>query len=318
MLKIGGLKLDGNAISAPLAGFSDASWRLIVREFGASMVFSEMISVEGLLRAQKKTKCYLKNFPAARPFCVQLFGANPESFKNAFDVLNDFEFDAVDINMGCPVKKVVSKGAGAAIMKSPKTAGAIVENVRSVYNGPLTVKLRSGWDSAKINAVEIATICEDCGADAVIIHPRTKEQSFRGTADWKIIGDVKKAVSVPVIGNGDVSDKESFEKMTTQTSCDGVMIGRAAISAPWIFGEIRGLKPPDIHGKFSLIKRHIGLLMENEDEKHAITMMKKFVPKYLKGVKNHKILVQKIHSEKSIANFLNCLELFEKTVDNGD
>lgn len=239
-MNIGSLKLKNDFIAAPLAGFSDAPWRLIVTELGAALTFSEMISVEGLFRAKKRTLVYLKNFEAARPFGAQLFGHAPASFTRAIDLIKDFKIDAIDINMGCPVKKVVGRSEGSALMKTPKLAGEIIAATRRAWSGPLTVKIRAGWDDASINAVEIAKIAEAEGADAVVVHGRTRMQVFTGTVNLGIIAEVKRALKIPVIGNGDVCDLASAKQMFDETGCDGIMIGRAAIGNPWIFRELAG------------------------------------------------------------------------------
>lgn len=306
-LKIGKLILSNNVIAAPMAGFTDAVWRKLAIECGAGLVFSEMISVEGLVRAQKKTVKYLKNFDNARPFGVQLFGSNPGSFAGAFDVLKKFCFDSVDINMGCPVKKVVARGAGAALMKSPENVKAIVSEVRRVYSGPLTVKMRSGWDSLHINAIEIAKIAEGSGADAVIVHGRTREQGFKDKADWGVVANVKRAVKIPVIGNGDVVDKKSADDMFARTGCDGIMIGRAAICNPWLFGGMEK----------EWVWRHIELLQECKDERYAISVTRKFLPRYFKGVTGSRELIRETATKKTIQEVLDCLKVFKHLDDDG-
>ncbi|MBI2974817.1 MAG: tRNA dihydrouridine synthase DusB [Deltaproteobacteria bacterium] len=306
-MNLGKLKLKNNLIAAPMAGYSDLPWRILVSELGAGMVFSEMISAEALQRAQKRTIKLAFNDKRATPFGIQLFGSKPESFANAISILKDHPFDLVDINMGCPVKKVVARGEGSAIMKSPNIAEAIIKAVRFSYKGPLTVKIRAGWDDFSINAVEIAKIAENSGADGVIVHPRTKMQVFKGSADWKIIADVKNALQIPVIGNGDVIDKTSADKMFAETGCDGIMIGRAAIGNPCVFREINGHAPLTLQEKFNLIKKHIELTLEFKDERHAISVMRKFIPKYLKGMPGHKELLMNLNRAKTIASALEYL-----------
>ena len=309
-LQIGNLILPNNIVAAPMAGFSDLPWRILVKELGAGAVFSEMISAEALRRAQKKTIKLIINDKDARPFGIQLFGSRPESFVNAISVIKDHPFDLLDINMGCPVKKVVSRGEGSALMKSPKVIEAIIKAVRPAYNGPLTVKIRSGWDEGSKNAIHIAKIAEDTGVDCVIVHPRTCVQSFKGIADWKIIADVKSAVQIPVIGNGDVVDKESADKMFQETSCDGIMIGRAAIGNPWVFREVGGGAAPTLEEKLALIKKHIDLTLKFKDERHAISVMRKFIPKYLKGMPSHKDLLMNLNRAKTIKSAIEHFENF--------
>lgn len=309
-MKIGELKLNSPFIAAPMAGFSDIAWRCIVSELGAGLVFSEMISAEALRRAQKKTIKFILNDKRARPFAVQLFGSKPESFAEAISILKDHPFDLLDINMGCPVKKVVSRGEGSALMKAPSIAEAVIKAVRHVYDGPLTVKIRSGWDENSRNAVDIAHIAECSGADAVIIHPRTRAQSFKGSADWKIIADAKKAVKIPVIGNGDVVDKKSADKMFEETLCDAIMIGRAALGNPWIFREACGGASPTFKERFELIERHIGLSLKFNGERGAILTMKKFLPKYLRGFKGSRDLICETYTKKTVKEMLACLNRY--------
>lgn len=293
-LKIGKLVLPNNLIAAPMAGFTDTAWRILARSLGAGAVFSEMVSVEGVKRRQHKSISYMANDDRARPFGIQIFGAEPKPFEDAFDVIRDYQFDLIDINMGCPVKKVVKKGAGAALMRNPILAASIIKSVRKKYSGPLTVKIRSGWDEKNINAAEFAQIAEDSGADAIIIHPRTKSQGFKGISDWRVIREVKESVKIPVIGNGDVVDAETIRRMFDETGCDGIMIGRAALGEPWIFGTSG--ERPDMA---QVILRHLTLLLETGDGRHAIIMMRKFMPKYLKGVPNGRRIVQNINNVKN-------------------
>lgn len=310
-MKIGTLKFASNIIAAPMAGYSDLPWRILVAEMGAGLVFSEMVSAEALRRTQKKTIKLIINDDRARLYGIQLFGSKPEAFKNAIAILKNYPFDLIDINMGCPVKKIVSHGEGSALMKSPLNAEAIIKAVRTEYNGPLTVKFRSGWDDTSKNAIEIAKIAEGSGADAVIVHPRTMSQSFKGSADWKIIADVKNAVKIPVIGNGDVTSKETADKMFQETNCDGIMIGRAAIGNPWIFKELNGSPLPTLKEKFDLIKRHVELAMSLKDERHAISTLHKFLPKYLKGMRGYKEILINLSQAKTIQSALEDLELFQ-------
>ncbi|PIR16488.1 MAG: tRNA dihydrouridine synthase DusB [Deltaproteobacteria bacterium CG11_big_fil_rev_8_21_14_0_20_49_13] len=316
-MKIGSLKLKNNVIAAPLAGYSDLPWRIIVAKLGAGLVFSEMVASEAVRRAQKKTLKLVVNDPRATPFGVQLFGSKPESFAAAIPILQKLPFDLIDINMGCPVRKVVKRGEGSALMKTPTVAEAIIKAVRAVYSGPLTVKFRSGWDDNSKNAVEIAKIAEGAGADAVIVHPRTREQVFKGHSDWKMTAAVKDAVKIPVIGNGDIVSRETAEQMFKETGCDGIMIGRAAIANPWIFREIQGGPAPTLEEKFALIKRHIELSIRfKEEERHTIAMMRKFLSKYLKGMRGYKELLSELNAATTITKALNSLELFEHAHKN--
>jgi tRNA-dihydrouridine synthase B len=296
MLTIGKLVLQNNLIAAPMAGYTDRVWRKIAIKCGAGLVFSEMISAEGLSRAQKKTEHYLLSLDDAKPFGIQLFGANPLAYAEAITILNDYPFDLIDINMGCPVRKVASKGAGAALMKTPAIAASIMKTVRSSYAGSLTIKIRSGWDDSAINAIELAKIAEKEGVDAIIIHPRTKMQAFHGKADWKIIAEIKNTVKIPVIGNGDIADKKDIARMFAETNCDGIMIGRAALANPAIFGT-------DV-SPLTIASEHFGLLCKHEENRYASNMIKKFLPKYLRGIAGNKELIRAIYSKKTAKDML--------------
>lgn len=311
-LKIGKLGLKSKAIAAPMAGFTDKAWRILATGFGAGLVFSEMVSVEGLWRSGAKTLKYLDNDEKARPFGLQLFGAEPESFTKAVDIIlkGKNAFDLIDINMGCPVKKVVKRGAGSALMKDPKKAGLIIKTVRKIYSGPLTVKIRAGWSEKNINAAQMALVAQENGADAVIVHPRTQNQFFKGQADWNVIRSVKEAVKIPVIGNGDVVDKESCDRMLEETGCDGVMLGRAAISRPWVFRVINGGKAPEVEELFEIINEHFRLLLDHEDEAYAMISIKKFMAKYLKGIKGSKTFINEAYSIKISKELLRSLAKF--------
>lgn len=309
-MRIGQLVLKNNLVAAPLAGYSDRVWRKIVIECGAGLVFSEMVAVEGLIRAHKKTKHYLLNFDEVRPFGVQLFGAKPESYERVFETLAQYKIDAIDINAGCPVKKVVARGEGAALMKTPKVVEAIINICRKLYKGPLTIKIRSGWDSEHINATEIAKLAEACGVDAVIVHPRTKLQGFTGTADWNIIKDVVKAVNIPVIGNGDVKDVESAKKMFDETGCSGIMIGREALYNPLIFREILDGAPLPPNAKLKVMLRHFELANEREDIRCTTSIIKKFINKYLRGIPDHKEMAQKVFKAKTNNEAIDILKKY--------
>lgn len=311
-LQLGPLTLQNNLLAAPMAGHTDLAWRILAVEHGAGAVFSEMVSVEGLSRKKTKTLGYVTNDDSARPFALQLFGTNPDSFARSFEIIGSLTFDLIDINMGCPVKKVVARGAGAALMKDPKLVQKIVAATRGAYKGPLSIKIRSGWTEDRINAVEIAKIAEGEGANAIIVHGRTWKQGFTGVADWRVIADVKRALSVPVIGNGDVTDRESAEKMFKETGCDGVMIGRAALGRPWLFGSLGPNPEPGTEFILKIIRRHIEILSRLETrEKYIVITMRKFLPKYLKGIPGAKALIQEVNFANTVSEVLNSLESFE-------
>jgi len=300
MIHIGRLKLKSKYLAAPMAGYTDYSWRILAARGGAGLVYSEMVSVEGLSRNHKKTARYIENSPEATPFCVQLFGTDHHVFAKSLDILNSYPFDMIDINMGCPVRKVVGRGSGAALMKNIKQAELIIKTIKEKYNGPLSAKIRAGWDEKTLNAVEMAKAIEASGADAVIVHPRTREQGYRGTADWKIIRAVKKAVKIAVIGNGDVTNPEEAGAMFNETGCDAIMIGRASLSNPFIFRTLSGGDPISNKEIFSIIEEHIKLARERETERYTANIVRKFVPKYLRKIDGFKALLQKIGPEKSV------------------
>ncbi|MDI9571488.1 MAG: tRNA dihydrouridine synthase DusB [Pseudomonadota bacterium] len=237
-MNIGGLDFDFPVFLAPMAGITNLPFRLIVRRCGCPLAFTEMVSVNGLVRGAERTGRYLDSAPEDRPLGAQIFGTEAEIMATAARLAMDRGAALIDINMGCPVKKVVRAGAGAALLKDPARIGRIVKAVREAVSLPLTVKIRSGWRAAAVNATEVARIAEAEGADAVIVHPRTADQGFGGRADWSVIRAVKEALAIPVIGNGDIRRAADAGRMRAATACDGVMIGRAALGNPWIFQEI--------------------------------------------------------------------------------
>ncbi len=310
-LRIGALELRNNLVAAPMAGLSSLPYRLLAIEQGCGLAISEMVSAEGTLRAHERTRRYFASAEAARPFGVQLFGASPDSMALAVEALEEEPVDLIDINMGCPVKKVCSKGAGAALMCTPRLAEAVVRAAREKTRRPLTVKIRSGWDEGKLNCVEIARIAEAAGADAVAVHPRTKRQEFRGKADWRHIAEVKKAVSIPVIGNGDVKSREDAVRMISETGCDGVMIGRAAVGNPWIFRQIlAAADAPSALERGKAAIRHTDHLREVLGEKIALLNMRTVLPWYGKGLPGVKAFLQRTHRAGNTAELKGLIDGF--------
>ena len=290
-MKIGTLQLENNLLLAPMAGVTDKAFRLITKPFGPALMVTEMVSGKGLHYGSSRTESLLAAEDAEKPVAAQIFGHDPEIMGEiATDALK-YGAVMIDINMGCPAPKIVNNGDGSAMMKDPKNAGAVIAAVRKAVSVPVTVKFRMGWDDAHINAVEFARIAEANGADAVTVHGRTREAFYSGTANWSIIGEVKKAVSIPVIGNGDITDGPSAKAILEQTGCDGIMIGRAAQGNPWIFrnilhyfetGEI--LPPPTLSQRVVVAARHLELLVKYKGEHRGILEGRKHMSWYFKGI----------------------------------
>jgi tRNA-dihydrouridine synthase B len=287
-MRIPNLKLHNGLIMAPMAGFTNAPFRRLVKEMGCSLVFTEMISANGLVR---KRESLLQLDKDEHPVAVQIFGSNPDIMAEAAGIAEGIGGDIIDINMGCPAQPVVKTGAGVNLMRFPEKAKSIIMKVRKKIKIALTVKMRSGWDNQQINAVEMSRLAEDCGADAITIHPRTKTQGFRGQSDWSLIGEVKRAVGVPVIGNGDVTTPSLAKKMMIETDCDGVMIGRGALGNPWIFNpqwsDSLEKTPSDIsflREKKRVIDRHFSLLQESDGEERALKEIWKHLFWYTRGL----------------------------------
>jgi tRNA-dihydrouridine synthase B len=268
-LKIGDIELGQGLILAPMAGITDLSFRRITKSFDVDLVTSEMVSSEGLVRNTARTKMLLQSHAEEKPLAIQLFGSDPAVVAEAARIVADEGADIIDLNMGCPVPKVVRQGAGAALLRNPETVAMLVNAVRQAVSIPVTVKTRSGWSQSKINVSEVARVAEDAGADAISIHPRTAKQGFSGSADWPLIARVKQAVNIPVIGNGDVTCPEDVGKMRKLTQCDGVMIGRGAMGNPWIFKQARQLakgqplSSPTPQERLDVVRRHLELYEES-------------------------------------------------------
>lgn len=291
-LKIGNVTLDNNLILAPMAGVTDLPFRLLCKEQGAALCCMEMVSAKGIYYNNKNTESLLTVDERERPVSLQLFGSDPDIMAAMAAKIEHRNFDILDINMGCPVPKVVNNGDGSALMKNPKLAGEIIEKMVKVIDKPVTVKIRKGFDDEHINAVEMAHIAQESGAAAVAVHGRTREQYYSGKADWSIIADVKNAVSIPVIGNGDILDAKDVIAMKEQTNCDGFMIGRGAQGNPWIFhqilhyfetGELIG-KPP-IEEMIDTMLRHARLQIEFKGDYLGIREMRKHAAWYTAGYK---------------------------------
>jgi tRNA-dihydrouridine synthase B len=296
MFKIGKAQVRNWLVLAPMSGRTNLPFRLIAKELGAGLVSTEMISAMGLARGQAKTYSYLLTHPDERPVAVQLFGSDAEAMATSAKIVQDKGFDLIDINMGCPAKKVVKTGSGVALMRDPMKAARILTSVRRGIVVPLTVKIRAGWSPQEANALEIARMIEECGANGLCIHPRFAGQGFCGKADWTLIRKIKQVLKIPVIGNGDVCEPSQALQMCSETNCDGVMIGRAALSNPWIFKQTLELEQkgsfarPSLDERAQLIQRHYELLTEYLGEKRAARLMRGLLLLYTKGLPNQRIL----------------------------
>lgn len=292
-LLIGGVNLPNNLILAPMAGVTDLPFRLLCKEQGVGLVCMEMVSAKAILYKNRNTEALLTIDQGERPVSLQLFGSDPEIMAEIACQIEDRPFDILDINMGCPVPKVVNNGEGSALMKDPKLAGKIIKKVAGAVKKPVTVKIRKGFDDEHVNAVEIAKIAEASGAAAVAVHGRTRAQYYSGKADWDIIRQVKEAVSIPVIGNGDLRTAEDVIAMQQQTGCDGFMIARGAQGNPWIFRQIlhyfetgEQLQKPSLAEMSEMILRHARMMIEYKGEYTGMHEIRKHAAWYTGGYPN--------------------------------
>ena len=307
-LKIGDVTLENNVILAPMAGVTDLPFRLICKEQGAGLLCMEMVSAKAVHYNNKNTEGLMEIHPDEQPVSLQLFGSEPDVMAEAASKIEEKPFAILDVNMGCPVPKVVNNHEGSALMKEPKLVGEIVSALVKAIKKPVTVKIRKGFDDDNINAVEIAKIIESSGAAAIAVHGRTREQYYSGKADWDIIRQVKEVVSIPVIGNGDVTDAFSAKKLMDETGCDGIMIGRACRGNPWIFREVTqyldtGIIPerPTRQEVCDTILKHARLQLEYKGEYTAVREMRKHVAWYTAGYPHSAKLRQMVNEIESIA-----------------
>jgi len=293
-LKIGNITLKGKAILAPMAGVSDRSFRSLCTSYGAAYVISEMVSSKGLQYGDRKGKQLMELSPLERPAAIQICGDQPEVMAHAAKQAMEFDPQAIDINMGCPAPKISKSGGGCSLMKQPQLCGEIVAAVKAAVPIPVTVKIRKGWDKTTVNAVEVAGICANAGADAITIHGRTREDMYIPPADWDMIRQVKQAVSVPVIGNGDICTAQDAARMLEETGCDFVMVGRGALGNPWLFSQINAylsessaiLPPPSVSERMFVMRKHITNLCNHKTEPHGMKEARKHVAWYVKGLRS--------------------------------
>jgi len=314
-LTIGNVTLGNNIILAPMAGVTDLPFRLLCRKQGAGLCCMEMVSAKAILYKNRNTESLLEIHPQEGPVSLQLFGSDPKILSEMAKQIEERPFAILDINMGCPVPKVVGNGEGSALMKQPKLVEEIVSAVVKAVHKPVTVKIRKGFDDAHVNAVEIAHIAEACGAAAVMVHGRTREQYYAGEADWEIIAKVKERLSIPVIGNGDIIDGPSAEAVLKQTGCDGVMVGRAARGNPWIFRQIEAylrdgtvLSRPDREVIKEMILHHAQLQLACKGEYTGIREMRKLVSWYTIGMPGSARLRQSINMVESFEELEELVE----------
>lgn len=323
--KIGNVEIKNQVVLAPMAGISNTAYRQIIKEMGAGLIFAEMVSDKALVYGSEKTFDLLKMSDMERPIAQQIFGSDVDSFVKAAKLVEDkMHPDIIDINMGCPVPKVAIKSqAGSALLKNPDKIKEIVSAVVKAVSVPVTVKIRSGWDANSVNAVEVAKVIEESGASAITVHGRTRAQGYSGNADWNIIKQVKEMVSIPVIGNGDVTSAEKAKEMLDFTGCDAVMIGRGVLGNPWLIKECvsyleSGIIPPkpSAREKIEMLKRHYQLLVDSTSEKQAILEIRTHALWYIKGMPKSAYIKNEICKTKNSEDLFKILNDYLGDLDD--
>lgn len=323
MWKIGNVKIKNRIVFAPMAGISNESYRAIIKQMGAGLIYTEMVSTMGIIYNSKNTMDLLKINDSERPISIQIFGSDTNSFiKSAKFVEENYKPDIIDINMGCPVPKVAIKSqAGSGLLKNPEKIYEIVSSVVKTVNIPVTVKIRAGWDNETINCVEVAKMIEKAGASAIAIHPRTRVQGYSGKANWNLIKQVKEAVSIPIIGNGDITTIYEAKQMLEETHCDAIMIGRATLGNPWFIKECieyiennNIIKKPSFDERINMLIKHYQLLKENTGERKAILDIKTPALYYLKYIPKSKELKKELSLCKNEKDFILCLNKIKEHI----
>lgn len=326
MWKIGNVEIKNQVVLAPMAGICNNAFRKIIKEMGAGLICAEMVSDKALVYDSKKTKELLYLEDIERPISQQIFGSDVDTFVEAAKIVYKLtKPDIIDINMGCPVPKVALKSqAGAALLRDPDKIYEIVSSVRKAVPCPITVKIRSGWDSNNINAVLVAKVCEKAGASAITVHPRTRMQGYQGKADWNVIKEVKQNVKIPVIGNGDITSSFLAKKMLDETGCDAVMIGRGALGNPWLIKEIVAyledatiLPEPSYHDRINMCYKHLDYLLKIKSEKVSVLEMRSHVSWYLKSLPGNTSVKKEIMSAKNSEEIKKILNNYLNNLENG-